>query len=666
VIVSGRGFHPLDDRIYVRDKLAERLTDKTQSCVIEQCFVYCPSELLERGLELIDAPGANDADPFKINVLHKTVTEASNVLCVSKRELEADSAVLGLFQECDVFGKILQPEKAGRSSAKFNFIMFWGANEKEHGMAANNVANSFVQNSPVKESLETGAADLFGGLRKELEYIQENLDGELDDKFEEVLTEQEKKVTCGLMMLWASLCMDEKAAREELDSLAAGRYDFVYKKTNGEALLRALFDIRPKPENVIQQFVKYARSSSYGSCSGKVEIPAATLIKLKQKLDTRQVNGIKARFKERVVDKLWLRLKQAVGDGRHERGRLEAFCEPFTENAKPADISSHMTAFVRNTKKTAARREKLKDAFKEQHLSFGVWSKMFEGWFPKPQSQEVDDFATRLNEMLNTIVIGPPDAPPQEERPHLLVDVEEWLMEEMLLLYGPHGADDKAALRTKLLDVVKNTAKGMLETTAWQPSGKVGWVPKNSLHKLIDRARTTAVKSLCAKAATRIRDFMGGSNWREGYAEAFSKENMEGLVEELKTELQGEARKVMAARVQAAESKAHAGQKNRRQWKQSTFAQKVVLTCATNILNDFDPDPARKKKHDQLMALCTEVEEFVDNEMMPTTEDEEFSDLLKRVMKSGTHESTSKLFRSAGNKQGRRKKRRQDGGGEAS
>lgn len=96
-----------------------------------------------------------------------------------------------------------------------------------------------------------------GALKKRLET------DDIDRKLEEIISDQRDKSVVSAMLLWASLCMDEVAAKEELTEAT---YRSVYEKTNGEVLLRKLFDIRPRHDNVINRFYKYTRN-----CESKLD-----------------------------------------------------------------------------------------------------------------------------------------------------------------------------------------------------------------------------------------------------------------------------------------------------------------------------------------------------------------------------------------------------------
>ena len=61
-IFSGRGRKLLDDRVYVREKLREVAQNPTLACVLKECIVYAPSDVLEE-VELLDVPGAGSDDP---------------------------------------------------------------------------------------------------------------------------------------------------------------------------------------------------------------------------------------------------------------------------------------------------------------------------------------------------------------------------------------------------------------------------------------------------------------------------------------------------------------------------------------------------------------------------------------------------------------------------
>jgi len=63
-IFSGRGRKLLDDRIYVRDKLEETMNNDKINCILKECIVYLPADILEV-LELVDAPGAGTSCPLE-------------------------------------------------------------------------------------------------------------------------------------------------------------------------------------------------------------------------------------------------------------------------------------------------------------------------------------------------------------------------------------------------------------------------------------------------------------------------------------------------------------------------------------------------------------------------------------------------------------------------
>lgn len=135
VIVAGRGFNALDDRIYVRDELLKRLMDEMGCAAMEFCYVYCPSELLEHGLELVDTPGADDADAVKVSVLARELENASNVLCVHQRKFEQEKALRKVLTDHGVFGKVF--ESVSDSEKEFHLILLSNL-EKEWGMTAHN------------------------------------------------------------------------------------------------------------------------------------------------------------------------------------------------------------------------------------------------------------------------------------------------------------------------------------------------------------------------------------------------------------------------------------------------------------------------------------------------------------------------------------------------
>jgi len=103
-IVSGLGWHMTEDRIFVRGRLQELLANELVVCLLKTLIVFDPSELLGRGLELLDVPGA-DADPVKRTRAVEALRKADCVVVQLLRHLKAHRDVLGLLEQSETFDR---------------------------------------------------------------------------------------------------------------------------------------------------------------------------------------------------------------------------------------------------------------------------------------------------------------------------------------------------------------------------------------------------------------------------------------------------------------------------------------------------------------------------------------------------------------------------------
>jgi hypothetical protein len=129
VLVCGGGLSLRDDRVHVREALQRLLHADAQvdegggaggdgwaaSLLASECTVYGPSELLEGGLELVDAPGTNDEDPARHAATRAAVRAADALVVVTGSE--ATSSALGALEACGVLDEMLAAGPGARPVA---------------------------------------------------------------------------------------------------------------------------------------------------------------------------------------------------------------------------------------------------------------------------------------------------------------------------------------------------------------------------------------------------------------------------------------------------------------------------------------------------------------------------------------------------------------------
>ena len=118
VVVCGSGSSLRDDRVHVREGLRRLLHGEeggdeeggdgwAASLLAAEAAVYGPSDLLEGGLELVDAPGTNDDDPVRHAAARAAVRGADAVLALLGSEVPA--SVLEALEACGALGEMLAP-----------------------------------------------------------------------------------------------------------------------------------------------------------------------------------------------------------------------------------------------------------------------------------------------------------------------------------------------------------------------------------------------------------------------------------------------------------------------------------------------------------------------------------------------------------------------------
>jgi hypothetical protein len=89
-IFSGRGQDMMEDRLFVRQALMDVMKDAAVACVVRQCVVYCPADILH-DLEFVDTPGTGTDDPLQWRQLTDALASANGIMVVMQRNLEANA-----------------------------------------------------------------------------------------------------------------------------------------------------------------------------------------------------------------------------------------------------------------------------------------------------------------------------------------------------------------------------------------------------------------------------------------------------------------------------------------------------------------------------------------------------------------------------------------------
>jgi hypothetical protein len=84
---SGRGRKLLDDRLYVRSHLWNVMQNAGFACILQECIVYVPADVLE-GVELLDAPGTGVESPQEQLQLTEALRIADTIIVCMQRNLQ--------------------------------------------------------------------------------------------------------------------------------------------------------------------------------------------------------------------------------------------------------------------------------------------------------------------------------------------------------------------------------------------------------------------------------------------------------------------------------------------------------------------------------------------------------------------------------------------------
>ncbi len=80
----------MEDRLFVRQALMDVMKDAAIACVVRQCVVHCPADILH-DLELVDTPGTGTDDPLQWRQLTDALASANGIMVVMQRNLEVNA-----------------------------------------------------------------------------------------------------------------------------------------------------------------------------------------------------------------------------------------------------------------------------------------------------------------------------------------------------------------------------------------------------------------------------------------------------------------------------------------------------------------------------------------------------------------------------------------------
>ena len=133
----------LSDRIFVRDKLQELMQDEALSCMIKECVLFCPAQVL-KGMELVDTPGTGSINLLEEKELNDAMAVADGVLLVTQRTLQANKCLYQYMKSAGLIRKLLlSPESCP-------FIVFHAMDEARGFLSAREFFNNEIR---VSESL---------------------------------------------------------------------------------------------------------------------------------------------------------------------------------------------------------------------------------------------------------------------------------------------------------------------------------------------------------------------------------------------------------------------------------------------------------------------------------------------------------------------------------
>ena len=309
VLICGAGLSLRDDRIHVRRHLREMLLVPSDAdepgaqpwvgMAIKEVVVYLPNELLETGLELVDAPGTADACPLKFAATCEAVRAAGAVVAVVGAELTAP--VLDVLENSGDLAGLLLHGAGWRPLA-----LVHNCGESTSNLSSNEDLRG-RQGKQALLSLQTSAAKSLGKLRTRMRVIFDRLSPEEQESLgnKEAAVDRAvtavREVSC-LPLLWAS-----NMAHPAGDTTVA-------EQAKGAELLQLLVDIREdlacakdagaadEPVAALLKELEAAAALRHGGAEGRVlpEEMAALYAGFKRRADPAVVQEILLQLDKKV------------------------------------------------------------------------------------------------------------------------------------------------------------------------------------------------------------------------------------------------------------------------------------------------------------------------------------------------------------------------------
>lgn len=127
-IYYGPGECVQHDRIYIKEVLKEKLSN-VHAMLLKEVRVFVPCTLLEGGLELVDAPGTEDADPIKYRQLAEQIERADHIVTLLDKDLDSAAGTVEMLVRHGVFRRLVGGSlRLGVRPVRLGFIL---CSEKE-------------------------------------------------------------------------------------------------------------------------------------------------------------------------------------------------------------------------------------------------------------------------------------------------------------------------------------------------------------------------------------------------------------------------------------------------------------------------------------------------------------------------------------------------------
>jgi len=122
-IYSGNGQDSVADRHFVRESIKQLChTDEdmgAEQVLLEELVCYCPCQILKKGRVLVDAPGSNDKDAFKIQAMTEALCSSKSVMAITAKNLGSCGSLSDVLEK-DVIPQIASSNSSSRLIVFFN------------------------------------------------------------------------------------------------------------------------------------------------------------------------------------------------------------------------------------------------------------------------------------------------------------------------------------------------------------------------------------------------------------------------------------------------------------------------------------------------------------------------------------------------------------------